>query len=76
MTIVLDKPRQCIKKSRDIILPTKVHTVKAMVFPVVTYRYESRIIKKPECHKERMLLNRGAGEDSSESPGEQGDQTS
>ena len=65
-----------ILNSRDIILPTKVHTVKAMVFPVVTYRYESRIIKKPECHKERMLLNRGAGEDSSESPGEQGDQTS
>ena len=30
-----------ILKSRDIILPTKVHLAKAMVFPVVTYRYES-----------------------------------
>ena len=35
-------------KSRDIILPTKVHLVKAMVFPVVTYGYESWIIKKAE----------------------------
>ena len=59
-----------ILKSRDIILPTKVHTVKAMVFLVVTYKCESWIIKKAECHKELMLLNCGAGEDSSESPGE------
>ena len=36
-------------KSRDIILPTKVHLVKAMVFPVVMYGYESWIIKKAEC---------------------------
>ena len=35
-------------KSRDIILPTKVHLVKAMVFPAVLYRCESRIIKKAE----------------------------
>ena len=35
-----------ILKSRDITLPTKVHIVKAMVFPVVTYRYESWNIKK------------------------------
>ena len=35
-----------IIKSRDIILPTKVHLVKAMVFPVVKYRYESWTIKK------------------------------
>ena len=34
--------------SRDITLPTKVHLVKAMVFPVVMYRYESWIIKKAE----------------------------
>ena len=34
---------------RDITLPTKVHLVKAMVFPVVTYEYESWIIKKAEC---------------------------
>ena len=37
-----------ILKSRDITLPTKVHLVKAMVFPVVMYRCESWIIKKPE----------------------------
>ena len=36
-------------KSRDIILPTKVHIVKAMVFPVVMYRCESWTIKKAEC---------------------------
>ena len=35
-------------KSRDIILPTKVHLVKAMVFPVVTYGCESWTIKKVE----------------------------
>ena len=38
-----------ILKSRDISLPTKVHLVKAMVFPVVTYGYESWTIKKAEC---------------------------
>ena len=37
-----------ILKSRDITLPTKVQLVKAMVFPVVTYRYESWTIKKGE----------------------------
>ena len=37
-----------ILKSRDIILPTKVHLVKAMVFPVVMYGCESRTIKKAE----------------------------
>ena len=36
-----------ILKSRDITLPTKVHLVKAMVFPVVMYGYENWIIKKP-----------------------------
>ena len=35
-------------KSRDIILPTKVHLVKAIVFPVVMYGYESWTIKKAE----------------------------
>ena len=44
-----DKPRQSIKKNRDISLPTKVHIVKAMVFPVVTYGCESWTIKKAEC---------------------------
>ena len=38
-----------IIKSRDITLPTKVHLVKAMVFPVVTYRCESWTMKKAEC---------------------------
>ena len=37
-----------ILKSKDIILPTKVHIVKAMVFPVVTYECESWTIKKAE----------------------------
>ena len=36
-------------KSRDITLPAKVHLVKAVVFPVVTYRCESWTIKKAEC---------------------------
>ena len=38
-----------ILKSRDIILPKKVHLVKAMVFPVVMYGCESWTIKKAEC---------------------------
>ena len=38
-----------ILKSRDIILLTNIHIVKAMVFPVVIYRYENWIIKKAEC---------------------------
>ena len=40
-----------ILKSRDITLPTKVHLVKAMVFPVVMYGYEIWTIKKAECQK-------------------------
>ena len=36
-------------KSRNITLPSKVHLVKAMVFPVVMYGYESWTIKKAEC---------------------------
>ena len=38
-----------ILKSRDITLPTKVHLVKAMVFPVVMYGYESWTTKKTAC---------------------------
>ena len=38
-------------KSRDITLPTKVHLVKAMVFPVVMYGCESWSIKKAECRR-------------------------
>jgi len=40
-----------ILKSRDITLPTKVHIVKAMVFPVVMYECESWTIKKAECQR-------------------------
>ena len=40
-----------ILKSRDITLPTKVHLVKAMVFPLVMYGCESRTVKKVECQK-------------------------
>ena len=54
---------ESILKSRDITLPTKVHLVKAMVFPRVMYGCESWTIKKATM-KELMLLNCGAGEDS------------
>ena len=40
-----------ILKSRDITLPTKVHLVKAMVFPVVVYGCESWTVKKTECRR-------------------------
>ena len=64
-----------ILKSRDITLLTKVHTVKAMVFPVVRYGCQSWTIKKTE-HRIIDDLNWGAVEDSWESLGLQGDQTS
>ena len=43
---IYNKPRQHIKKNRDITLPTKVRPVKAMVFPVVMYGCENWTIKK------------------------------
>ena len=52
-----------ILKGRDIILPTKVLIVKAMVFPVVMYGCESWTIKKLII-EELMLLNCGVGEES------------
>ena len=52
-----------IFKSRDITLPTKLHLVKAMVFPVVMYGCESWTIRKLSA-EELMLLNCGVGEDS------------
>ena len=52
-----------ISKNKDIILLTKVHVVKAMVFPVVMYGRESWN-KRRLSTKELMLLNCGAGEDS------------
>ena len=50
-------------KSRDIILPTKVHLVKAVIFPVVMYGCESWTVKKAECEK-LMLVKCGVGENS------------
>ena len=52
-----------ILKSRDITLPTTVHLVKAMVFPMVMYGCDSWTIKKLSA-EELMLLNCGVGEDS------------
>ena len=40
-----------ILKSKDVTLPTKVHLVKAMVFPIVMFGCESWTIKKPECQR-------------------------
>ena len=51
-----------ILKSRDITLSTKVHLVKAVVFPVVMYGCESWTVKKTA--KKMMFLNCGAGEES------------
>ena len=53
-----------ILKSGGITLLTKVHIVKAMVFPVVMYGFESWTTKKAESTDELMLLNCGIGEDS------------
>ena len=64
-----------ILKSREIPLPTEVHIVKPMVFPVVTYGCESWTMKKLST-EEFMLLNCGVGEDSWESLGQQGNPTS
>ena len=52
-----------IFKIRDITLPTKVHLVKAMVFPVLMYGCDSWTVKKLSV-EELMLLNCGVGEDS------------
>ena len=52
-----------VLKSRDVTLLTKVHLVKAMVFPIVMCGCESWTIKKAST-KELMLLNCGVGEDS------------
>ena len=52
-----------ILKCRDITLPTKVHLVKAMVFPVVMYGCESWTVRKPE--RQRIdAFELGVGEDS------------
>ena len=54
---------ESILKSRDITLKTKVHLVKAMVFPVITYGCESWTVKKAE-RRGIDVLNCGVGEDS------------
>ena len=64
-----------ILKSRDITLPTKVHLVKAMVFPVVMYGWESWTVKKAE-HWRIDAFELWFGEDSWEFLGLQGDPTS
>ena len=46
---------ETVLKSRDIILPTKVHLVKAMVFPVVVYGCESWTVKQAECWRIDVL---------------------
>ena len=56
-----DQARQHIKNQSHY-LPTKIHLVKVMVFPVVMYGCESWPVKKAECLR-LMLLNCGVGED-------------
>ena len=65
-----------VLKSRNITLLTKIHIVKAMGFPVVMYGCESWITFTDNAEsKELMPSNCGAGEDSSETLGQQGYQT-
>ena len=64
-----------VLKSRDVTLPTKVCLVKAMVFPIVVYECESWTMKKTECQR-IDAFELGVEEDSWESLGSQGDQTS
>ena len=52
-----------VLKSRDVTLPTKVHPVKAMVFPVVMYGCENWTTKKAEHQRIDAFLNCGVGED-------------
>ena len=59
----LEEKLDSILKSRDTTLPTKVHLLKAMVFPVVIYGCESWTIRRLSAEK-LMLLNCGPGEDS------------
>ena len=65
-----------ILKSRDITLPTKVHLVKAMLFPVVMYSCEIQTVKKAESQKKLVLWTVMFQKDSWESAGLQGNQIS
>ena len=62
---------ESILKSRDITLPTNIHLVKAMVFPVVVYGYENWTVKKAKCQRIDAFEHH-----TWESLGLQGDQTS
>ena len=53
-----------VLRNRDITLPTKIHIVKAMIFPVIMYKYENRAIKKALSAKELVFSNCGAVKDS------------
>ena len=64
-----------ILKSNNVTLPTKIHIVKAMVFPVVMHGYESWTVKKAERQR-TDAFELWCGEDSCESLGLQGDPTS
>ena len=64
-----------VLKSRDITLPTKICRAEAMVFPVVTDSCESWTVRRQDT-EELMPLNYGASENSWESLGQQGDQSS
>ena len=75
LLLLAGKPRQHIKKQIVISLLTKVHLVKAVVFPVVMVGCESWTVKKLST-EELILLNCGFGEDSGESLELQGDPTS
>ena len=68
-----DEPRQHIQKQRHY-FADKAHIVKVMIFPVVIYGCESWTRKKAKCQR-IDAFELGVGEDSSESPGQQGDQT-
>ena len=61
--VMTNLDKSSVLKSGDITLPTKVHIVKAMIFPLVTHSCESWTIKK-QSSKELMPSNYGAGEDS------------
>ena len=66
---------ESILKIRDITLPTKIHLVKAMVFPVVMFGCECWTVKKAECQR-IDAFELGFEEDYGESLGLQGDPTS
>ena len=67
--LLLGRNLNSVLKNKDITLLTKIHIIKAMVFPVIMYGYESWTIKKAGA-EELVLSNCGAEEDSSGSLGQ------